>query len=111
IVEESYVTGARTDDVTRELRGQALGHAPQRHAVARPTTSQVRRIVAMHRQPRAGRLAERERGARMIDVVVREDHPVDLTQVLFLEKAKHRLKAARVARIDDGQSLVAAVRE
>ena len=111
ILEEPGLTGGRTDDVPREPFRQPLGDAPQRHPVARPARLQVRRIVAMHRQPRAGRLAQRERRPRVVDVVMGQDHPVDRTQGACLEESKHRPRATRIAGIDDGQPFVATVHE
>src|SRR5947208_15250570 len=61
----------------------------------------------MHREPRAGRLAEGEGGAGVVDVVMGEDHPVDVvrTDPLFLGEAEHGSKASGVAGIDDGRAL------
>ena len=47
----------------------------------------------------------------MVDVVVGQDHPVDLTQGVLFDESNHRPKAARVAGIDDGDPFVAAVHE
>ena len=61
----------------------------------------------MHRETRAGRLAEGERSAGVIDVVVREDDPIDPAQSLFLDESKDRAKTAGVARVDDRKPLAA----
>ena len=57
----------------------------------------------MHRQPCAGRLAEREGRAGVVDVVVGEDDRVDIgwLEALLADEPKHRSVAARVARIDN----------
>ena len=56
----------------------------------------------MHGQSRAGCLAQGKRRARMVDMVMGEDHPVDRSRGVLVEKVKHGRKASRVAGIDDG---------
>ena len=50
-------TGAG-QDIAGETRRQPIRHPPEGHPLARAAGPQVGRIVAMHREPRAGRLAE-----------------------------------------------------
>jgi len=66
---------------------------------------QVRGVGRVHREPRTGRLAQGQGGAGVIDVVVREDDPIDLAQGLFLDEAKDRSEAAGIARVDDRETL------
>ena len=65
----------------------------------------------MHRESRASRLAEGERGARVIDVVMREDHPFEILGVdpPLGEEAKDSSGAAGVAGIDDGRAFRAPI--
>src|SRR2546421_11503513 len=63
----------------------------------------------MHRETRSRRLADCESGARVVDVVVGEDHPVDSTSGVLLDVAKHGPDAARVAGVDDRELFRAAV--
>jgi len=66
---------------------------------------QVRRVRCVHGEARSGCLAQGERGARVIDVVVGEDDPIDPAQGLCLDEAKDRAEAAGISRIDDGETL------
>jgi hypothetical protein len=63
----------------------------------------------VHGETRARCLAEGERGAGVIDVVMGEDDPIDRAQALLLDESTDRAEAARVARIDDGETFAAAV--
>src|SRR5207248_8974067 len=81
------------------------------HSLARAGGPQVGRIVAMHGEACAGRLAEGKRGTGVIDVVVGEDHPLEILGVesSLGEEAKDGPEAAGIAGIDDGKSLGALI--
>src|SRR5438132_13044099 len=66
---------------------------------------QVRRVRCVHGETRSGCLAQGERGARVVDVVVGEDDPIDPAQGLCLDESKDRAEAAGISRIDDGETL------
>ena len=61
----------------------------------------------MHGQPGAGCLAEREGCSGMVDVVMREDDPVDgvAIHILLRHKAKDSAKAAGISRVDDRRAV------
>jgi hypothetical protein len=107
ILQEANVAIGTTDDVTRHLLGQPIDGAPEGHALARSSGSQIWRISAMDGEPRAGCLAERKRRPGVIDMVVRDDHPVERSRdlSLLLEEAKDRSNAAGVPGIDDRRSV------
>jgi hypothetical protein len=63
----------------------------------------------MHREPRSRRLAECESGARVVDVVMGKDHPVDSTSGVLVEEAKDSPDAARVAGVDDREPFRTAI--
>jgi len=65
----------------------------------------------MYREPGAGRLAQRERGTGMVDVVVGQDHPVEVLRLKTLpaDEPKDCPVAAGVARVDNGQVVPAGV--
>ncbi len=96
-------------DELGDSRWQAIDQAPQRHGFFRPARLQVRRVGRVHGETRPGRLAERERRAGVIDVVVREDDPIDRAKALLFDESKDRAEAARIARIDDSETLAAVV--
>src|ERR1700674_652562 len=101
---------ARAGDDEPGQRGwQSVGQAAQRHALLRPAWLQVRGVSLVHRETRARRLAECERGARVIDVVMREDDPIDRAHASLLDESTHRAEAARIARVDDGETFVALI--
>ena len=68
---------------------------------------QVRRVRCVHGETRSGCLAQGERGARVVDVVVGEDDPIDPAQGLCFDISKDSAEAAGIARVDDGQTLAA----
>src|SRR5438270_14018253 len=65
----------------------------------------------MHRQLCAGRLAEGEGRAGVVDVVVGEDDQVDVSwlEALLADEPKHRSVAAGVARIDDRKAFIGVI--
>ena len=65
----------------------------------------------MHGEACAGRLAEGKRGTGVIDVMMGEDHPLEILGVdsSLGEEAKDGPEAAGVAGIDDGKSLGALI--
>ena len=103
----------RTFVVARHESGQPLGQAvrqaPQRHPFPRPARLQVGCVGRVDGETRAGCLAEGERGARVIDVVVREDDPIDPAQGLCLDEAKDGAEAAGVTGVDNGKTFAALV--
>ena len=96
-------------DESGEPRRQPVDQTPQRHEFLRPAWPKVGRVGLVHRETRAGRLAECERSARVIDVVVREDDPIDPANALLLKESKDRPEAAGIAGVDDRETLAAPV--
>jgi len=111
MLEEPQLATGAGQDIADQSRRQPIRHPPEGHPLARAAGPQVGRIVAMHREPRPGRLAEGEGGAGMIDVVMGQDHPLEILGVEspLGEEAKDSPEAAGVAGVHDGKSLGALI--
>src|ERR1700694_3851518 len=97
---------ARPAQVTTNLASPGGKRSARPHKVMR---SFGRRVGLVHGETRTRRLAECERGAGVIDVVMREDDPIDAAQALLLDESTHRAEAAGIARVDDGETVAAVV--
>ena len=103
ILEDPPVAPGTTHDKAREALRQSIGQTPDGHPLPWPAGLQVRGIGSVHREACARRLAEGEGRAGVVDVMMGEDDPVDRAQALRRDEPKHRLEAARVPGVDDGQ--------
>src|SRR5438094_3405370 len=111
VLEKPGLAARAGHHIAGEARWQPIHHPPEGHSLARAGGPQVGRIVAMHGEARAGRLAQGKRGTGVIDVVMGEDHPLEILGVdsSLGEEAKDGPEAAGVAGIDDGKSLGALI--
>src|SRR5438552_10268837 len=111
VLEKPGLAARAGHHIAGEARWQPIHHPPEGHSLARAGGPQVGRIVAMHGEACAGRLAEGKRGPGVIDVVMGEDHPLEILVVesSLGEEAKDGPEAAGVAGIDDGKSLGALI--
>ena len=109
VLEQSCRPPRAGHDESGQPWGQAVRQAPQRHPFPRPARLQVGCVGRVDGETRAGCLAEGERGTRVIDVVVREDDPIDPAQGLCLDEAKDGAEAAGITGVDNGKTVAALV--
>src|SRR5438552_3258342 len=111
VLEDPGLAARAGHHIAGEARWQPIHHPPEGHSLARAGGPQVGSILAKHGEACSCRLAEGKRGPGVIDVMMGEDHPLEIlgVEVSLGEESKDGPEAAGVTGIDDGKSLGALI--